>query len=56
MRINSEHIQKLIEHGNDLFTTLHRRKNGEEWKVQVSASYSPIHGGRIVTFFKDLTE
>lgn len=52
----SQHIAKLMRQGNDLFETRHRRKDGSTWAVEVSVSYSPVQGGRIFTFLRDIRE
>ena len=51
-----EHLRKLIEMGFDRFETSHLRKDGTEVDMDVSANYLPIDGGRICTFFRDITE
>lgn len=50
------HLQRVQQQGGDLFETLHRRKNGEVWPVEVSVSYSPVEGGRYFSFVRDITE
>ena len=49
------HLRYLMERGADRFETLQRRKNGQLWEAEVSASYSPVEGGRIFCFLHDIT-
>jgi diguanylate cyclase (GGDEF)-like protein/PAS domain S-box-containing protein len=49
-------LRQLQQQGNALFETQHRRKDGTVWPVEVAVSYSPLNGGRLFVFFKDLTE
>jgi diguanylate cyclase (GGDEF)-like protein/PAS domain S-box-containing protein len=51
-----QHVQHIIEHGSDLFTTRHRKKNGEIFPVQVSVSYKAIEGGRFFALVRDITD
>ena len=51
-----QHIQRLQEEGSTLFETQHRRKDGSLIDVEVSASYTPIGGGRFVVFTRNITE
>lgn len=49
------HIRQVIETGYDLFESVHRRKDGSVWVVEVSASYSPQSGGQFFAFLRDIT-
>jgi len=49
-------IRYLSIHGEGRFETRHRRKDGSIFNVEVSAQFSPIDGGRIVAFLRDITE
>lgn len=49
-------IQKIMEQGVDRFESLHRRKNGSLFNVEVSVQYHPAEGGRMVAFLQDITE
>jgi len=51
-----QHIKYILEQGSDLFETRQRRKNGEIWHVEVSASFSPVDGGQIFAFLRDISE
>jgi diguanylate cyclase (GGDEF)-like protein/PAS domain S-box-containing protein len=49
-------IARIQMEGGDVFTTIHRRKDGCEWPVEVSISYSEIDGGRFFVFLRDISE
>jgi PAS domain S-box-containing protein len=44
----------IKERGSALFETVHRAKDGSCWHVEVSASYWPIDGGRVLAFQRDM--
>lgn len=48
-------ILKITSQGETRFESLHRRKDGGTFTVEVSAQYQPIKDGRIVAFFRDIT-
>jgi two-component system cell cycle sensor histidine kinase/response regulator CckA len=48
-------IQKIIS-GNDRFESLHRRKDGSIFDVEVSVQYKPANGGQLIAFLRDLSE
>lgn len=50
------HIQKVIRDGNSRFESRHRRKDGSEFNVEISASFSPIADGLLFVFSRDITE
>ena len=50
------HIQEIIKNGKDQFETIHKRKDGSLFEVEISAKYIPLEGGRIVTFVHDVTK
>jgi len=50
------HIEAIQRNGSATFETVHRRKDGSVWPVEVITTYSPIHGGQFFVFTKDLTE
>lgn len=49
-------IAKTMQDGSFSFETLHRRKDGTVWPVEVIATHSPLNGGRLYVFLRDLTE
>jgi len=54
-RITAE-IRKTAEEGSQRFDSVHRRKDGTLFDVEVSAQYQPIAGGQIVAFVRDITD
>ncbi len=52
----ASHIQKVISEGEDRFESVHRRKDGSTFNVEVSVQYMPVEGGRVVVFLRDITE
>jgi PAS domain S-box-containing protein len=51
----SEHMARIVERGWDIFETRHRRKDGHEIEVEVSAAYLR-ESRQIVCFLRDITE
>ncbi len=49
------YIENMIRRGSGLFETQHRSKDGHIWPLEVSASYHAMQGGRIFTFFRDIS-
>jgi PAS domain S-box-containing protein len=49
------HMRKITSEGEDRFESVHRRKDGSTFDVEVSAQFKPIEGGRIVGFIRDRT-
>ena len=50
------HIAAIRDAGRGRFTTAHRRKDGTTWPVEVSSSYSPEAGGRLIVFLRDIEQ
>jgi PAS domain S-box-containing protein/diguanylate cyclase (GGDEF)-like protein len=50
----SQHREKMVRDGGDLFETRHRARDGSVWQVEVNTSYSPLQGGRIFVFLRDI--
>jgi PAS domain S-box-containing protein len=48
------HMAQLIGAGGSVFETMHRAKDGTIWQVEVTTSYSPMHGGRVFVFLRDI--
>ncbi|MBU3926464.1 MAG: PAS domain S-box protein, partial [Bacteroidetes bacterium] len=51
-----EQINSIQKKGETRFETLHRRKDGCVFDVEVSMQYQSNEGGRLVTFLKDISE
>jgi DNA-binding NarL/FixJ family response regulator len=51
----ASHIQKIVSKGEDRFESVHRRKDGSTFNVEVSVQFKSIDGGRIVGFMRDIT-
>jgi len=49
-------IQSIIASGEGRFETVHRRKDGGTFQVEVSTHYLSDFGGRFITFIHDITE
>ena len=50
------HVEQVRRCGSHVFETRHRAKSGEIWDIEASISYSPIAGGRLFVFFRDIAE
>ena len=50
------HIQRILQVGSDQFETMHRRKDGTLWHVEVSTTPLGRAGGQIVVFLRDISE
>ena len=46
--------QQCIRDGGMRFETRHRRRDGREFAAEVNASYSPVDGGRLFVFVRDV--
>ena len=51
----SQRIQKLAEKGHALYESVHRRKDGTVWDVEVSTIYRDIADGQFFTFLRDIS-
>lgn len=51
----SAHIQRLIDNTHEQFETIHRRKDGSLWDVEVSTSCNQAWDGKIYAFLRDIT-
>jgi PAS domain S-box-containing protein len=49
------HIKKIVSTGHDVFETLHRRKDGSEWPVEINVTYAEFDGGKMFVFLRDIT-
>ncbi len=52
----SDRIQRIFKQGHAQFETMHRRKDGSIWRVEVSTAFSSLSGGQIFVFIRDITE
>jgi len=52
----ARHIQVVVSKGHDEFESRHRRKDGTEFDVEISAQHQQAQGGRIVVFTRDVDE
>lgn len=50
------YIQQLLQKGEDRFETLHRRKDGSVFPVEVSTQFKSAHGESIVVFLRDISQ
>lgn len=55
MEDTRKHITLLKETGSDLFTSIHRRKDGTPFHVEVSSAHVPDADGRFLCFIRDIT-
>jgi PAS domain S-box-containing protein len=49
-------IRKTMELGPNRFESVHRRKDGSLFDVEISCQYQPIAGGQAVVFVRDITD
>lgn len=49
------HLKHPMNSQIDLFESLHRRKDGSNWPVEVSCSFRPGGGGQFIVFLRDIT-
>jgi len=50
-----QHIQRIMDKGFHRFESSHRRKDGTIMDLDISANYLELDGGRVFTFFRDIT-
>ena len=48
-------MRRIIDVGGDRFETIHQRKDGSPWHVEVSVSYSDTNEGQFFSFLRDIT-
>ena len=53
--ITSKRIEHVMSDGYERFRSIHLRKDGSRWPVEVVTSYSPLDGGRFFVFLEDIT-
>lgn len=49
-------IEHIIDTGGDQFESLHRRKDGSIWNVEVSVTFLDYYGGRFYAFLRDISK
>ncbi|MCZ7402759.1 MAG: PAS domain S-box protein [Candidatus Methanoperedens sp.] len=54
--ITADHIHKVKAQGEERFESLHRRKDGSIFDVEVSVQYHPKDDGWIVAYLRDITD
>src|SRR5512139_1477449 len=55
-RMIAANIRSFAELSPKRFESVHRRKDGHLFDVEISGQYQPIAGGQIVVFVRDITE
>ncbi|MBU3543474.1 diguanylate cyclase [Polynucleobacter sp. MWH-Mekk-B1] len=53
--INRQHIEQIIREGRGQFESVHRRKDGTLWDVEISTTYHPDGEGQFLVFIRDIT-
>ena len=51
----AERIRRIIETGSELFESIHRRKDGSTWHVEVNTTFNPLNGGHFIAFLRNIT-
>jgi len=51
-----QHIRGITDKGFHRFESSHRRKDGTIMDLDISVNYLELDGGRVFTFFRDITE
>jgi PAS domain S-box-containing protein len=51
----ARHVEKIIATGHDRFETRHRARDGRILEVEVSVTYTPMRGGRLYCFLRDIS-
>jgi two-component system sensor histidine kinase/response regulator len=52
----THHLLRILQDGYDQFESVHRRKDGSRWNVEVTTTYSRFGGGRYYAFLRDITQ
>ena len=47
-------IQRCCAAGGDLFETMHRKKDGSLWQVEINMHFGSVAGGRVFAFVRDI--
>lgn len=51
-----DHIQKIINLGQDRFESIHKRKDGTFMNIETSVQFRNINGFKCIAFLRDITE
>ncbi len=51
----ADHIQNVMVKDEDFFESVHRRKDGSTFDVEIKTTFLPVSGGKLVTFIRDIT-
>jgi two-component system sensor histidine kinase/response regulator len=51
-----KHLEKVTLEGSSRFESIHKRKDGRSFPVDVSVQFQAFEGGRFVVFLRDITE
>ncbi len=54
--MTAERIERIVANGSEFFETWHRRRDGSIFPVEVSTTWLPIDGGRLVCFGRNISE
>ncbi|HPH97850.1 MAG TPA: PAS domain S-box protein [Anaerolineaceae bacterium] len=52
----ADHLRRIIANGFERFETRHRKKDGSDFFVEVSAAYLDAQGGQFICFCRDISE
>jgi PAS domain S-box-containing protein len=52
----AEHMRKVLEKGTDRFESVHRRKDGSLYDVEVSTNFSRLGDDFLVAYLRDISE
>lgn len=48
-------LSTVMIESEDRFETIHRRKDGTTYNVEISVQFRHFHGGKLITFLRDIT-
>jgi PAS domain S-box-containing protein len=51
----AKRMERIILNGSEIFESIHRKKDGTLFPLEISVNYIPINGGQFVCFSRDLT-
>ncbi|HKJ99576.1 MAG TPA: PAS domain S-box protein [Desulfotignum sp.] len=56
LKETASRIERIVATGSEFFETRQRRRDGRVFPVEVSVTWLPINGGRLVCFGRNITE